>query len=119
RAAGLEDRFLQRAAVIRLVAVQKTDARILPGELFDDRPRPVAGAVLAEDQLVVPAERVEPAAEIERRLADDRGLVVDRDRDRDHASFRAASRPERSASSIELYSQRPQRPATWMPRPPR
>ena len=106
-AARLQDPDLQRTPVVGVVFVQPARPRKLRRQRLEDLQRAVARAVLGEDQLVLPAERVELAAELGGGFPHDARLVVDGDDDRNHARLRAASRPERRASSIELYSHFP------------
>src|SRR5882724_5576995 len=114
-AARFQDAPLERAAVVRLLFVQPAHARDSLRKLLQDPQRPVPRPVLGQDQLVSPPQLIELPAQLHRRFTDDARLVVDGDDDRDHARVRAASRPERSASSIELYSHLPYRPASCTP----
>ncbi len=83
-AARFEDPALQGASVVGLVALERADARNSGCQVGDDGAGSVGRAVLGEDQLELPAEIIELAAQLQRRLADDRRLVVDGNDDRDH-----------------------------------
>jgi hypothetical protein len=56
---------------------------VLRGELVADLDRAVLRAVLGEDDLVAPPQRLEPLAQVDDGGVEDRLLVVDGDDDRD------------------------------------
>src|SRR5204862_452181 len=84
-----QDPDLQRTPVVGVVFVQPARPRKLRRQRLEDLQRAVARAVLGEDQLVLPAERVELAAELGGGFPHDARLVVDGDDDRNHAKSRA------------------------------
>src|SRR5206468_12007015 len=61
-AARLQDSPLQRPAVVRLLLVQPAHPWKRRRQLFQELQGPVAGSVLRQDQLVLPAQIVELAA---------------------------------------------------------
>jgi len=78
-----EDALLERLAVVRLAERDEADlVRIFRGELFGDFDGAIARAVLREDDLVHPPERLEPLAQVDDSRVQDRLLVVNRDDDR-------------------------------------
>ena len=80
-AAGLEDAAAERLAVVGLGGVEVAQTRVVPGQLLEDGHGPVAGAVLGEEELVVPSPGVERRHELEAGRGDDPLLVVDGDDD--------------------------------------
>src|SRR5262249_6543118 len=73
----------QRAPVVRLAGGDVVDLGVLLMQLLRELHRAVPRAVLGEDDLVAPAERREPLAQIDDRRVQDRLLVVHGDHDRD------------------------------------
>src|SRR6185437_10436165 len=113
-AARLEDPLLHRQPVVGLSDRQHTDVGMLGHELAADLHRAIARAVLAQQELVAPAEATQLLFQLQHRAAQDPLLVVDGDDDREvrravaHAKppslsmSAATSRPASTQSSIAL-----------------
>ncbi len=104
-AAREQDALLERLAVVRLA--ERDDLHlpvarvgVLGGELVADLDRAVLRAVLGEDDLVAPPERLEALAQVDDGGVEDRLLVVDGDDDRD---VRIAGRTEEVTGSPTYY----------------
>ena len=112
-AAREQDALLQRLAVVRLAQADDLHlpvARVgvLGGELVADLDGAVLRAVLGQDDLVAPAERLQSLAEVDDGGVEDRLLVVDGDDDRD-VRVRPAARRRSRVPSNGYYGMRDDR----------
>ena len=95
--------------VIGIIMGSQSDLKVMKeaAEFLDERPGRVAAAVVHKNHLEGELFPLGDGEYLRQERAEGFFFVVDGDDDGDHARLRAASRPERSASSIELYSHFP------------